>query len=303
MNKTKKIVLIVACVLVGLGLIVSCIGLYSLGFDFRRLETYKLQTRVYELEEDFTTLHLDMRTADLRLLPAQDNKTKVVCLEKENEPHTVLVADGALKIQTENHRKWYDYIGFGFGGQEVTVYLPKSEYAKITVEMNTGDICVPKEFSFEQAKINGDTSDVVWKAGVKESLAITTDTGDIEVGLVSSEAVMEFASDTGDMDIFDITCKTLKMKTNTGDLELDRVIIANALNIKTNTGDVEIENSDAETIKIVTDTGDVEGVLLSDKNFVTKTDTGKVDVPKTTSGGVCEVETDTGDIRFRIKNK
>jgi hypothetical protein len=26
-----------------------------------------------------------------------------------------------------------------------------------------------------------------------------------------------------------------------------------------------------------------------------------VDVPKTTSGGVCEVVTDTGDIYFRIK--
>lgn len=321
MSKTKKIVLIVACVVVGVGLIVSGIGLYSLGFDFRELETYKLQTRVYELEEDFTTLHVDMRTADLILLPAQDNKTKVVCLEKENEPHTVLVADGALKIQTENHRKWYDYIGFGFGGQEVTVYLPKSEYAKITVEMNTGDISVAKDFSFGQVKITVDTGDVVWSAGVGESLAIETDTGDIEVRSLSSEAVMQFTSDTGDMDIFDITCKTLKMKTDTGDLELDKitvtesagiqattgdlelegVLVGNTLSIQTTTGDVEIGNSDAETIKIVTNTGDVEGVLLSDKIFVAKTDTGKVDVPKTTSGGVCEVNTDTGDIQFRIK--
>lgn len=321
MSKTKKIVLIVACVVVGVGLIVSGIGLYSLGFDFRELETYKLKTSEYAFDEEITSLDLDMQTADLILLPAQDNKTKVVCAEKENQPHTVLVQDGTLKISAEDNRKWYDYIGFYFREQTVTVYLPKNEYAKLTVEMNTGDISVAKDFSFGQVKITVDTGDVVWSAGVGESLAIETDTGDIEVRSISSEAVMELESDTGDMDIFDITCKTLKMKTDTGDLELDKitvtesagiqattgdlelegVLVGNTLSIQTTTGDVEIGNSDAETIKIVTNTGDVEGVLLSDKIFVAKTDTGKVDVPKTTSGGVCEVNTDTGDIQFRIK--
>ncbi len=301
MNKTKKIVLIIACVLLGIGLVVGCVGLCSLGFDFRKLETYKLQTRVYEFEEDFTSLHLDMRTADLTLLPAQDNKTKVVCEEKENQPHSVLVKDGALTIEVEDNRKWYEYIGFNFGKQTVTVYLPKSEYAKITVDVNTGDVHIPKEFLFNQAKITSNTGDVVWSAGVSEGLAIETDTGEIEVGSLTSEASLELKSDTGDMEIFDITCKTLTIETNTGDLELDRVIIANALTIETDTGEVEINDSDAGTVKVVTDTGDVSGVWLSDKIFITQTHTGDVDVPKTTSGGVCEVHTDTGDIWFRIK--
>lgn len=321
MNKTKKIVLIIACVVVCVGLIVAGVGLYSLGFDFRKLETYTLQTREYAFEEEFTSLDADMKTADLILLPAQDNKTKVVCVEKENQTHTVLVKDGALKISAEDNRKWYDYIGFNFREQTVTVYLPKTEYAKLTVQTNTGDISVAKELSFGQADITVDTGDVVWSAGVGESLAIQTDTGDIEVRSLSSEASLVLESDTGEMELFDITCKTLEIKTHTGDLELDKitvaqsasiqattgdlelegVIVGDTLNVQTTTGDVEIGNSDAGTIKIVTDTGDVEGVLLSDKIFVVQTHTGKVDVPKTTSGGVCEVYTDTGDIKFRIK--
>ena len=129
MKKSKKIVIIVSCVVICLGLVIGCIGLYTLGFDFRKLDNSKLQTRSYELNEDFTALNLDMKTADLIVLPAQDGKAKVVCLERENEPHTVFVKDGVLSVQVENNRKWYDYIGLNFGEQTVTVYLPKAGYA------------------------------------------------------------------------------------------------------------------------------------------------------------------------------
>ncbi len=51
---------------------------------------------------------------------------------------------------------------------------------------------------------------------------------------------------------------------------------------------------------IKTSTGDVEGSLLADKVFIVNTDTGEVDVPKTTSGGKCEIKTDTGDVEINI---
>ena len=318
-NKTKKTVLIVACVALCLGLLTSCVGLSALGFDFKKLDTSKMQTREYEAVEEFTAISVDVRTADLTLLPAQDNKTKVVCVEEEKTPHSVLVKDGVLTIEVEDNRKWYDHIGVYFESQKITMYLPKSEYAKITVEMDTGDICVAKEFSFAQAKITTHTGDVVWSAGVSEILEIETNTGDIEVGSVVCEAKLALKSDTGDMEIFDITCKALSIETDTGDVELGNSttgelsiktdtgdvglenVVANALNVETNTGDVDLRDSDAGTIKIVTDTGDVCGVLLSEKIFFTDTNTGKVDVPKTTSGGVCDVRTKTGDIKFSIK--
>ena len=42
------------------------------------------------------------------------------------------------------------------------------------------------------------------------------------------------------------------------------------------------------------------GSLLSDKVFITETDTGNVNIPKTTDGGKCEIKTDTGDIKIKI---
>ena len=56
----------------------------------------------------------------------------------------------------------------------------------------------------------------------------------------------------------------------------------------------------AAEILIKTDTGDVKGSLLSEKVFVVQTDTGSIDVPKTVSGGRCEITTDTGDIKISL---
>jgi len=49
-----------------------------------------------------------------------------------------------------------------------------------------------------------------------------------------------------------------------------------------------------------TDTGDIRGSLLSSKVFLADSGTGKVDVPKTVTGGKCQVHTDTGDIKITI---
>ena len=51
---------------------------------------------------------------------------------------------------------------------------------------------------------------------------------------------------------------------------------------------------------VETDTGDVRGSLLTEKTFIVQTDTGSVDVPETTTGGKCEITTDTGDIEIEI---
>lgn len=58
---------------------------------------------------------------------------------------------------------------------------------------------------------------------------------------------------------------------------------------------------DAETIYVNTDTGSVTGTLLTDKVFIIETDTGSVDVPKSITGGRCEITTDTGNIRITIE--
>ena len=64
---------------------------------------------------------------------------------------------------------------------------------------------------------------------------------------------------------------------------------------------MEFNHCDAETIYVNTDTGSVTATLLTDKMFIIETDTGSVDVPKSITGGRCEITTDTGNIRITIE--
>ena len=63
----------------------------------------------------------------------------------------------------------------------------------------------------------------------------------------------------------------------------------------------KFELCDAGELFIETDTGNVKGSLLSEKIFIVSSDTGRIDVPKSTSGGRCEIETDTGDIKITLE--
>ena len=82
---------------------------------------------------------------------------------------------------------------------------------------------------------------------------------------------------------------------------MKNVVATGTISIKSDTGDVRFEGSDAIEISVKTDTGDVTGTLLSEKVFITETSTGSINVPKTTSGGKCEITTSTGDINISIK--
>ena len=64
---------------------------------------------------------------------------------------------------------------------------------------------------------------------------------------------------------------------------------------------MRFENSDAAQISVKTSTGDVTGTLLSEKVFITETSTGTIRVPKTITGGKCEITTSTGNIKIDIK--
>ena len=98
-----------------------------------------------------------------------------------------------------------------------------------------------------------------------------------------------------------VTCKALTSTGSTGKITLNNVVANDLLQIERSTGDVRLENCDAGEIKIKTSTGDVTGTLKSEKIFFASASTGKVRVPKTASGGICEITTSTGDIEIEIE--
>ena len=314
----KKAFIIIAIILVVLGSAVFFAAFASAGFDFKNLETSKLQTKTYPVSEDFQNIRIDENTADVVFALSEDGTCSVVCRESEKTKRTVTAENGTLSIVSEEHIGWKNLFDLSFEEESVTVYLPKDAYETLLIETHTGDVDLPEAFHFDSIAITGSTGDVRCAASAADFIAIRVDTGDILLDGVSANAIectvttgkirmqsvtsqsyVSIGVSTGRTILENLACRELRSEGSTGEIRLSGVT-AETILIERSTGDVMFENSDANEIRIGTSTGDVTGTLRTGKIFVTKSSTGDVNVPESTAGGRCEVTTSTGDIRIRI---
>ena len=320
MKKTTKHWLIAAAVLAAAGLIVLAAVMIANRWELGELSTVEYETNTYVIDEEFDNISLKTRTADILFVPCDDGVCRVVCYEPENAKHTVSVDGATLKIKAADERAWNDYVGITPFDPKLTVYLPESEYAGLFIEESTGSIEIPNAFGFESIDIIASTGSVECLASVSGRAAIFLSTGDIRidnaavgsldltvttgtvtVNAVNCEGDIELTVSTGKAYLTGVNCRGLTTTGSTGDITLENVIAAERFSIERSTGDVKFDGCDAAEIYVKTSTGDVSGTLISDKVFICSSNTGSIDVPKTTSGGKCEIDTHTGQIKIEIK--
>lgn len=319
MKQKTKVWLLTAALLVVLGLILFAAGMTANNWNFLNLSTEKYETNAYEIREDFQHIAMETDTADILFAVSQDGKCKVVCYEPENEKHIASVQDDTLMICVAQQKQWHDYIGITMESPKVTVYLPQTQYDSLIIKKSTGDLEIPGEFRFESMDISTSTGDVKNFASTSGTMKIKTNTGAIYVENISADSVdlsvstgdvtaksvtcngdVQIGVSTGRVKLTDVKCKNMTSRGNTGDVFLENVIASELVSIERSTGDVKLDGCDGAELWIKTDTGDVSGTLLSEKIFMAETNTGSTDVPKTTTGGKCEITTNTGDIRVKI---
>lgn len=320
MRKAGKIWLWIAAGLVVVGALLFAGVMFRYNWDFTKLSTAKFETNSYEVKEAFNNIRIDVDTTEIEFVPSDGEECRIDCVELEKVKHSAAVQNGTLVIKVIDTRKWYDHIGIFLGSPKMTVYLPEETYTSLSIDTDTGDICIPGTFTFEKLEIEGDTSDVDCLASVSKDIDISlstghikvenisaggmvlsTSTGSIQLTAVKSEGNIEIETDTGSVKLTDVTCTDLNVEGDTGTITLENVVAAGKFLLENHTGDVRFENSDASQISVKTSTGDVTGSLSTDKVFITETSTGRISVPKTTTGGTCEIKTSTGDIEITIK--
>ncbi|MBO7398262.1 MAG: DUF4097 family beta strand repeat protein [Clostridia bacterium] len=316
----KKVFLIIAAVLVTLGIVLTGAAFAIGSFSFKSLDTGEVVTETFPVDGAFSKVEVSSSIADVVFVKSGDGNASVVCTERENRKFDVKVENGTLKVTQEERKNWFaDFNFFSFKKTSATLCLPAGSYESLKIESDTGNITVPKDFSFGSAGIQSDTGDVTLECPVSGLLKVKTSTGDIKIsGITAGELDLKASTgritvdsvacagrfavsvSTGKTSLTSVTCKDLVSNGSTGTLTLTDVIASGRFDIERDTGDVKFDRCDAAEIKVKTDTGDVTGTLLTEKVFITKTDTGKVSVPSAASGGRCEIETDTGDIKISI---
>lgn len=309
---------IIALIVAGALLLLGCV-LVSLGFSFVGgwPDTTAPAEKTYVVNEPFTSIQVDTTVCDVTFVRT-GGEFQAVCPDSETLSYTVTVEDGTLCVRQVDLRKWYDFIGINLDKQEIILYLPDNQYDTLYIQSSTGDIFVPKDFSFTAVTLSTSTGDMDFSAAITEQLTASASTGDITIQ-GSSPAIAQISTRSGDVALQDmacrecfvttttgkitmanVTCQTLDCQSDTGDKNLQNVVAGQSLKAISTTGDVELVGCDAPMLTIETDTGDIEGILLSPKEFFTYTNTGDVRIPNHngTVNGQCYVNSDTGDITF-----
>lgn len=321
MDKKTKIWLVVAASLV----LVGCIlfgGILSMqNWNLKKLSSVAYVDNQYAIEETYQSISVVAKTADVVFVPSENGESAVFCHEQANLQHRVEVKDGCLTVTVQDTRKWYEYLSFGFDTPKITVTIPQGAYGSLTVKTNTGAVNVAKAFFFDSVDITATTGIVTSSASATGKVKIKTSTGSIRVEDVAA-GQLEFSVTTGRVTASNITCTgdmTVKVTTGkaslthvrcknltstgvTGDLLLENVVATEKLSVKRTTGNVKLVGCDAGELFFKASTGYVKGNLLTDKIFIVQSDTGRIDVPKTVTGGRCEITTDTGDIKISIQS-
>jgi len=281
MRKSTKIWLIVASSLTLFGALVFTFAMMTENWDFTKLSIVRYETNSYIITEPIEHVQINADTANIKILPAEDDVCRVECYEQSGAKHTVEMEGERLIITSTDSRQWYEYISVGVQTATITVYLPEDVYGHISVLATTGD------FSIENLNLN--------------VLSCTLTAGKIIAQNLDCIMDVRLTVSTGNTIVKNVVCDGFISKGNTGDTMLENLISTGTFEVYRTTGNVNFFLCDAPEICIETDTGNVTGSWLTPKIILTETDTGKVNVPASTTGGKCSVKTTTGDVNISIK--
>lgn len=320
-RKTKKW-LSAGTSLILVGLILYVGAMTALKWDYAKLSTTEYVSNTQEIKESFHNISLKTDEARIVFALSKDGKCRVECYEEAKAVHSVAVEEGTLFINRTHTWSWYDNIGINYKSPKITVYLPKQEYNALSIDASVGNFEIAKKLAFTNADIRLSTGNVNYSASTKEAIHIQIGTGNISVGRLTA-GTLDISSKVGTVAITDLTCKddlTLRLTTGTtslndvfcgnlfstataGEITLDHVIAREKISIERETGNIKFKGSDAAELHVKTNTGNVSGSLLTDKVFFAKSNSGRVDLPPSSTGGPCKIEVLTGSIDMEIDEK
>lgn len=310
MKKTFKIILI----------IVVCILIIFILLQLFKAITLNKNTKEnsYINDKKYDKLELVVSTSDINIHLSNENKI----IKKENSKvyFDIKFENEILAIKQVDIRKFYEKI-FNFTEYKLDLYLTEEVINSLKISGGTGDIIINNGIVFNEVNITNSTGDIEFNADVDGSMNVKLSTGDVEIkqcningdlkiegstGDIEIETSnvlnnMNIKSSTGDVDINNSTSKDLIINISTGDITLKDTIIKNDLKVIGSTGDVLFDGFDANNINIELSTGNVKGTILTNKFFIAKSDTGKINVPETRDGGECRIKVSTGDIYIKYK--
>ena len=276
-----------------LGLALSLTGCMRMFFKGNA----KAEVNTYEFDDVINSVIIETTSFDVRIVKVIGEKAVVILREADLLRHDVEYSNGTLRIVKRKTEGAVNAVNIPL---EIEVQLPEEKYSLIDIATGSGNITVGPDFSFEEAVYNTSSGGVLSDADVSGTLRSATSSGNQHINNVYGKSV-EAVSTSGDITMSAVYGTGVSVHTDSGTVDLRDVVIKGELQIITTSGDVDLSRCDAGGIAVKTTSGDVTGELLSGKEFSTSTGSGSIRIPESTTGGICEIKTGSGDIRITVR--
>ena len=233
--------LIAGISLIVLGIVICIVSVTAMGFRFDNLDTQNFVTTEFDALEEFRDIKVHLVNENLVIKPSDGEECRVVFYDAEDARCTCTVTDGELSLESHASRE----TGFGavviqMHSPQVTIYLPKGEYGKLTMESTAGEVEFLEGFSFETVNIH-------------------LSAGDAELEGVTALKKISVETNLGDIELDKCDAPEIFLKTNNGDIS-GTLLTGKKFDVHASVGSIEVPKDDASggTCEIHTNFGDVE---------------------------------------------
>lgn len=296
MNKAKKIIIITACSLIGLGVILMGAAVAVDGASLFHTPEAVLNT--INIEESFENIDVDSVECDIQFIKAENDECKIESVDEKNIVTEAEVRDNTLYINRVDKRKWYESIGgvyFGYRTPRITVFLPETEYKKLSILSASGDTCISGDFSFESAEVRSSSGDIEFLADVLKNAEVKSISGDVSV---NTDAESLTACSTSGNVVVEGRANKVNVSSTSGEVWCYRIDSEGEFNVKTTSGDVNVYDSIAEISHIQSTSGDVIVERISADELSFKTNSGDIKLEEAYAENMLSASAVSGDIEL-----
>ena len=289
MSRSRKVVLVLATVLLVGGSALSLFALAKAGFSLQNLSTTRdwvssTRTLPSEAEAPHTALVVHDGYQSIRLEPTDDDAFQVEYWTNERRSVSLTDQDGVLTIEgTDEQRDGFVRFEFMSSQRAMTVVrVPRSFTGSILVETGVGDVEAAGFAGLSSVSLASSSGGVHATRIDAQDVSLSSSVGNIHAADVQAARVSA-TLESGSITMADVTAtETLTSRTSIGDQDL-RQVSAPILDVRTSSGAVHAADVAGDDLVFETSVGDIEATVVgaeSDYRVEAASSVGDVNVPQ-----------------------
>lgn len=261
-------ILIVAGSLVGVGLLISIIGILILSIKPKKAMQIKNNMEDMEYTAKHTdtleTIIVSVAPENIEILP-YDGKDIVIQYrdDKDNSMYEIKDSKSTLKFK----RNDFELSVNAFSVFDITKLFSMDDI--MSDEDLTVKVYIPKDKAFEY-QVNTVSGKIrMQDVKANDDLIISTTSGEVEIVGVSTNESADISTVSGDIEITDVVAgHDVSISTTSGEIRVNMLILEKEAEISTISGDVEIgigESCDDYSVEISTVSGNINSEKGKDR--------------------------------------